>query len=66
MLAYCGRMPEALRFVERAVNGGFCSYPALEQEALLKPLQDDPEFQRIRGKAVACHEKFRAAVQDAV
>jgi tetratricopeptide (TPR) repeat protein len=66
MLAYCGRMPEALRFVERAVDGGFCSYPALEQEALLKPLRDDPEFQRIRGKAIACHEKFRAAVQDAV
>lgn len=66
MLAYCGRMPEALRFVERAVDGGFCSYPALEQEALLEALRDDPEFQRIRGKAIACHEKFRAAVQDAV
>ena len=52
--------------VERAVDGGFCSYPALEQDALLKPLRDDPEFQRIRRKAIACHEKFRAAVQDAV
>ena len=27
MLVYCGRPQDALRFVERAVDGSFCSYP---------------------------------------
>ena len=65
MLVYCGRPREALRFVERAVDMTFCSYPALDLDPIWTRLRDDPEFQRIRGKARACHERFSRMV-DAV
>lgn len=63
MLAYCGRPQEALRFVELAVDGGFCSYPALDLDPVWKGLRDDPGFQRIRTEAMACHERFCRAVE---
>ncbi|HET9447215.1 MAG TPA: winged helix-turn-helix domain-containing protein [Steroidobacteraceae bacterium] len=63
MLVYCERSKEALRFVERAVDGGFCSYPALDLDPIWAGLRDDAEFQRIRGKAMACHDKFRRVVE---
>jgi DNA-binding winged helix-turn-helix (wHTH) protein/tetratricopeptide (TPR) repeat protein len=62
MLVYCGRPQDALRFVERAVDGSFCSYPALDLDPIWAGLRSDPEFQRIRVKAIACHEKFRRMV----
>jgi DNA-binding winged helix-turn-helix (wHTH) protein/TolB-like protein len=63
MLAYCGRPQDALRFVERAVDGGFCSYPALDLDPIWEGLRGDLEFQRIRTKAMACHDRFRRAVE---
>ena len=63
MLAYCGRPQEALRFVERAVDGSFCSYPALDLDPIWAGLRSDPEFQRIRTKAMACHDRFRRMVE---
>jgi DNA-binding winged helix-turn-helix (wHTH) protein/tetratricopeptide (TPR) repeat protein len=62
MLVYCERPQEALRFVERAVDGGFCSYPALDLDPIWTKLRDDREFQRIRDKAMACHDRFRRMV----
>ena len=59
MLSFCGRPREALRLVERAVDGRYCSYPALDQDPVWTPLRSDPEFQRIRAKAMACHDEFR-------
>lgn len=63
MLSFCGRPHEALRFVERAVEAGFCSFPALDLDPIWAGLRDDPEFQRIRVKAKACHDRFRAMVE---
>lgn len=63
MLEYCGRRDEALRFVERAVDGNFCAYPALDQDPVWAGLREHPEFERIRRKAIACHERFRRAVE---
>jgi hypothetical protein len=61
-LAYCGRPHEALQLLERGVDGGYCSFPALDLDPLWHEMGGDPEFQRIRTKAIACHEKFRRAV----
>lgn len=63
MLAYCGRLQEALHMVELAVDGSYCSYPALDVDTIWAGLRDDPEFQRIRIKAIACHERFRRMVE---
>ena len=62
MLAYCGRPQDALRFVERSVDSGFCSYPALDLDPIWAGLREDQEFQRIRRKAMACHDRFRRMV----
>jgi DNA-binding winged helix-turn-helix (wHTH) protein/TolB-like protein len=63
MLVTCGRPRDALRFVERAVDGNFCSYPALDLDPIWSELRNDPEFQRIRTKAMACHDRFRRMVE---
>jgi DNA-binding winged helix-turn-helix (wHTH) protein/tetratricopeptide (TPR) repeat protein len=62
VLSFCGRPREALRFVERGVDGNYCSYPALDLDPIWAALRADPEFQRIRAKAMACHERFRRMV----
>jgi hypothetical protein len=62
ILVYCERSQEALRFLERAVDANFCSFPAVDLDPIWAPLRDDPEFQRIRGKAMACHDRFRRMV----
>jgi DNA-binding winged helix-turn-helix (wHTH) protein/TolB-like protein len=62
ILAYCERPQEALRFLERAVDGNFCSFPAFDLDPVWKSLRSNPEFQRIRSKGIACHERFRALV----
>jgi hypothetical protein len=61
-LVYCGRPREALPFLERGVDTGYCSFPLLDLDPVWKELKDDPGFQRIRTKAMACHEKFRRMV----
>lgn len=63
MLVYCGRVPEALRFLERSVDLGFCAYPAVDLDPIWTKLRGDPEFLRIRAKARSCNEAFRRAVE---
>jgi DNA-binding winged helix-turn-helix (wHTH) protein/tetratricopeptide (TPR) repeat protein len=63
MLLHCGRQQDSLRFLERAVDGNFCSFPAVDLDPIWTELRDDPEFQRIRSKALACHERFRGMVE---
>jgi DNA-binding winged helix-turn-helix (wHTH) protein/TolB-like protein len=63
MLMYCGRGAEALRFLDRAVDLGFCAFPAMDQDPIWATLRADPEFLRIRAKAQACHERFRRSVE---
>jgi hypothetical protein len=62
-LSACGRPRDALRLVERSVDRSFCAYPALDQDPIWKGLRGDPEFLRIRVKAMACHERFRRMVE---
>jgi len=63
MLSFCGRPQDALRFVERGVDGGYCSYPMLDLDPIWEGLRSDAGFQRIRVKAMACHDRFRRMVE---
>ena len=65
MLLWCERSQAALAFVERAVDTGFCSYPALDRDPIWAPVRSDPEFLRIRAKAASCHERFRRMTAEA-
>lgn len=62
MLVYCGRARQALPLLEWGVDGRFCSAPLFDRDPVWTTVRHDPEFQRIRAKAVACHAEFRRAV----
>jgi len=59
MQAYCGFPETALRLLETAVDQNYCSFPAVDLDPLWEPMRDEPEFVRIRDKAVACHQRYR-------
>ena len=58
--ASCGRQQEALALLREAVEGKFCSYPAIDSDPLLAPLRHTAEFQEIRSAAIDCQKKFLA------
>lgn len=60
-LAYCGRPDEALTLLRRAVDGGYCAYPAMDHDPFLAPLRSKPEYGGIRADAQACQNRFLAA-----
>ncbi|MDX1632111.1 MAG: protein kinase, partial [Thermoanaerobaculia bacterium] len=65
IMAYCGLPDPALRLLERALEQNFCSYPALDHDPMWSPLRQDPELQRIRERAIACHERYEEIVAPA-
>jgi eukaryotic-like serine/threonine-protein kinase len=58
--AVCGREHDAIEFLRKAVEGNFCSYPALDSDPLFSPLRHTTEFQEIRSAAIGCQTKFLA------
>jgi hypothetical protein len=59
-LAYCGRSAAALVMLRRAIDGGYCSHPALDSDPLFASLRGTPEFTPVRSAAIACSEAFLA------
>ena len=57
--SYLGDGTRALQFLRLAVDGGFCSIPAMAANRWFDPLRADPEFGRLLQLA---DEKHRAAV----
>jgi len=60
-LAYCGQHDAALTLLEPVVQSGYCAYPAIETDPLLKSLRGTPGFAAIRAAAMACQRKVLAA-----
>jgi len=58
--AFCGRNQVALGLLRQAVQGRFCSYPALDSDPLFSPSRHTAEFQEIRVAAIDCQNKFVA------
>lgn len=64
-LVYCGRPDDALTMLAQAIAGHYCSYPAIDRDPRWKALHDNPRFQALRRKAIACHEQFLLATKPA-
>ena len=62
-LSYCGQTGMALSFLRRAVEGNYCSYPAMDADPLLAGLPATPEFAPIRAAGIACQQAFLATRQ---
>ena len=59
-LSYCRQSDAALAMLRRAIEGGYCSYPAIDMDPFFANLRGTPEFARIRAEAIACREAFLA------
>ncbi len=57
-LAYCGQTTAALAFLQRAVEGNYCSYPAVDSDVFFAGMRGLPAFARVRAEAIACQKRF--------
>jgi DNA-binding winged helix-turn-helix (wHTH) protein/serine/threonine protein kinase len=57
-LAYCGQTTAALALLKRAVEGNYCSYPAVDSDVFFAKLRGLPEFARVRAQAIACQNRY--------
>ena len=57
-LAYSGQAEAALAMLKQAIEGGYCSYPAIDRDPMLQSLRAAPGFGEIRSAAIACQRDF--------
>jgi DNA-binding winged helix-turn-helix (wHTH) protein/TolB-like protein/tetratricopeptide (TPR) repeat protein len=57
-LAFCGQGDAALRQLRKSIEGGYCSYPALDEDLLFDPIRQRPEFAALRATAIRCQQAF--------
>lgn len=62
-LAYCGQTAAAVRLLKAAVDGHYCSYPAIDHDPLFDKVRRDPEFLQVRQSAIACQAEFQRELQ---
>jgi TolB-like protein len=61
LFAHCGEREVALRMLRRTVEGGYCAYPAMDNDPLLASLRGSADFAAIRDAGIACQKRFVAA-----
>jgi hypothetical protein len=59
-LAYSGQTEAALQMLKRAIEGNYCSYPAIDSDPFLASLRATTDFPKIRAAAMACQRNFLA------
>jgi serine/threonine protein kinase/tetratricopeptide (TPR) repeat protein len=59
-LAYCGQTEAALQMLRRAIDGNYCSYPAIDSDPFFANIRNKPEFAEVRSAAIECQKKFLA------
>jgi DNA-binding winged helix-turn-helix (wHTH) protein/serine/threonine protein kinase len=64
-LSYCGQTEAAAGMLRRAIQGNYCSYPAMESDPLFANLRAKPEYGELRARGLACQERFLAERRDA-
>ncbi len=57
-LAYCDQTKAAVELLRRAINGNYCSYPALESDPLFVTLRAKPDYGEILAAARGCQKRF--------
>jgi non-specific serine/threonine protein kinase len=60
LLAHCGQRETALELLGEAIARNYCAAQALDSDPLWNKVRDDPEFERLRGLARQCQERFLA------
>jgi len=60
ILSLCGQRDAALRELQKAIDGSYCAYPAMDKDPLLGGIRFRPEFPGLRQAAIECQQKFVA------
>jgi hypothetical protein len=58
-LAYAGQIDAAFTMLRAAIEGGYCSWPAIDSDPLLAGLRADGRFTDLRAAGMACQDNFR-------
>jgi TolB-like protein len=59
-LSYAGQPDAALPLLQRAIDGGYCSVPAIDSDPMFAGVRGKSRFAAIRSAGIACQERFRA------
>jgi len=65
LLAYCGKKPIALRFLQKAVAENYCAYSGLQSDPLLVSLRSEPDFKTLVANAGGCQKKVKESTPGA-
>lgn len=63
-LAYCGQNAAALQMLKKAIQGNYCSYPAMDSDPFLAGLHQETEWAELRSAAIQCLRKFLDATRN--
>jgi len=55
-LAYAGQANAALTMLRTAIEGGYCSYPAIDTDPLFESVRSTQGFAQVRSAAIACNK----------
>jgi len=58
VLAFCQQNDAALRELKRAIQGKYCSYPAMDNDPLFGAIRQRPEFAELRSAGMECQQSF--------
>jgi tetratricopeptide (TPR) repeat protein len=59
-LSYCSQTDAAAEMLKRAIQGNYCSFPAMESDPLLANLRSTAGYAEIRAAGRACQARFLA------
>jgi len=62
-LSYCGQTDAAAALLRRAIEGNYCSFPAMQSDPLFANLRSTGAYAAIREAGRACQERFLAQRQ---
>jgi len=60
VLSFSGQAGAALRQLRKAIQGNYCSYPAMDLDPLFDPIRQLPEFAALHQAARQCQQNFLA------
>ena len=60
VMGFCGEGDAALRQLRKAIEGSYCSHPAMDKDPLFDPIRRRPEFAELQQAAVQCQQNFLA------
>ena len=57
-LAYCGQTQASVRMLKAAVDGHYCSYPAIDVDPFFDSIRSSAAFEEVRESAISCRSQF--------